>query len=154
VAVPATADLTVVAEADISVTYTITCTIDPSATGTLSNTVMISGSVTDNDRGKNSATDDDTVLTPEADLSIAKTDGQASVFTGTNLTYTLTVFNNGPSDSSGGSISDVLPAGLSFVSSASGSTGHQPGASSVTSIFETALPVISYCYPGLDVISN
>ncbi|MDX2428678.1 MAG: IPTL-CTERM sorting domain-containing protein [Xanthomonadales bacterium] len=129
-----------------SVTYTVLCDIDPAATGTLSNTAVVSGPVltrqmakdngsnsatnsvskssieVDNNSGNNSATDDDTELTPEAGLSITKTSGVDSVVFGENLTYTLTVTNQGPSDSSGGTVTDVLPAGLEFVSSVSGCT--------------------------------
>ena len=105
-----------------SVTYTVSCNIDLSATGTLSNTATVSASVTDNNAGNDSATDDDTELTPEAGLSITKTSGVDSVNSGENLTYTLTVTNHGPSDSSGGTVTDVLPAGLEFVSSVSGCT--------------------------------
>ena len=65
-----------------SVTYTVSCTIDADATGTLSNTATIAGSVTDPDTGNNSATDDDTVLAPEADLSVTKTDGVTSAVPG------------------------------------------------------------------------
>ena len=105
-----------------TVTYTVTCNINSAATGTLSNTATISGSETDPNAGNNSATDADTVLSPETDLSIVKDDGGAPFVPGSNLTYTLTVTNNGPSDSTGGTITDVLPAGLTFVSSTSGCT--------------------------------
>src|SRR5690606_30425977 len=54
-----------------SVTYTASCAIAASATGTLSNTATVSSSVTDPTPGNNSATDTDT-LTPQADLSITK----------------------------------------------------------------------------------
>ena len=46
-----------------SVTYTVTCNIDPSATGTLSNTATVAASVTDPDSMNDSGTDGDTVLT-------------------------------------------------------------------------------------------
>src|SRR5438067_2017854 len=48
-------------------------------------------------------------MTPQADLSILKTDGVGSVVTGTNDTYTITVTNNGPSTVTGATVSDVLP---------------------------------------------
>jgi uncharacterized repeat protein (TIGR01451 family) len=45
-----------------SVTYTLSCTIAQHTTGTLSNTVTVSGSVFDPDNSNTSATDDDTQL--------------------------------------------------------------------------------------------
>ena len=50
-----------------------------------------------------------------ADLSVAKT-GPAAVTAGTNLTYTLTVDNAGPSAAAAVVVTDTLPAGVSFVS--------------------------------------
>ena len=105
-----------------SVTYTIVATIDPGATGTLSNTVTVSGSVTDPDSGNDSATDDDTVLMPEADIEVSKTDGIMNIIPGANLTYTIVVTNNGPSDDPSVGLTDNLPADLvgMFTSMASG----------------------------------
>ena len=53
---------------------------------------------------------------PVADLSITKTDSPDPVNTGSNLTYTITVTNNGPSAATNASWSDTLPAGTTFVS--------------------------------------
>ncbi len=47
--------------------------------------------------GNNSATDTDT-LTPQADLSITKTDGVTTAVPGTSVTYTIVASNAGPSD--------------------------------------------------------
>ena len=47
-----------------SVTYTVTCTLDAAATGTLSNTATVTSSVIDPTPGNNSATDNDTLLAP------------------------------------------------------------------------------------------
>jgi uncharacterized repeat protein (TIGR01451 family) len=105
-----------------SVTYTFTCDIDPAATGTLSNTATVSASVADGDSDNDSATDSDTVLNPETALFITKTDGLDTVLAGSEVTYTIEVTNQGPSASSGGSVTDLLPEGLSFVSSASSCT--------------------------------
>ena len=98
-----------------AVTYTATCGIDPSATGTLSNTAMISSSVIDLVPGNNSATDADTVLVPQADLALTKT-GSTNVVAGTNVVYTLSVTNNGPSDAQSVQVADPTPTGLTFVS--------------------------------------
>ena len=51
-----------------------------------------------------------------ADLSITKVDSPDPVNTGANLTYTITVTNNGPDAAANASWSDTLPAGTSFVS--------------------------------------
>ena len=50
-----------------------------------------------------------------ADVSLTKS-AAASVAAGANLAYTLVVANTGPSDATGVSVSDVLPAGTTFVS--------------------------------------
>ena len=88
----------------------LTARSSPTATGSLSNTATVSApaGVTDPNPGNNSATDTDT-LTPEADLSITKTDGTTSVVPGTNDTYTITVTNNGPSTVSSLTLTDAIP---------------------------------------------
>ena len=103
-----------------SVNYTVLCSIDPSATGTLSNTATAASSVTDPNGSNNSATDSDTVLMPMADLSITKTGSPASLQPGQPLTYTVTVNNTGPSDAPGVVVTDTLPAGVTFGSTAGG----------------------------------
>ena len=47
-----------------------------------------------------------------ADLSITKTDGEGSVASGSSVTYTITVTNEGPGTVLGARVSDVLPASL------------------------------------------
>src|SRR5436853_6358433 len=51
-----------------------------------------------------------------ADLSVTKADSPDPVNTGSNLTYTITVINNGPDAAANASWSDTLPAGTTFVS--------------------------------------
>src|SRR5437660_9791073 len=50
-----------------------------------------------------------------SDLGISKS-APGTVATGADLTYTITVFNNGPDDAPVASWSDPLPAGTTFVS--------------------------------------
>ena len=49
-----------------------------------------------------------------ADLAVTKT-GPATAIAGTNVTYTLSVTNNEPSDAQAVSLMDTLPAGETFV---------------------------------------
>jgi uncharacterized repeat protein (TIGR01451 family) len=99
-------------------TYTATCTIPSSATGTIVNTASVSApGYTDPNAANDSATDDDTVLVPEADLEISKVDDPDPVVSGDYLTYTVTVLNNGPSDAENVVVTDTLPAEATFVSS-------------------------------------
>lgn len=53
---------------------------------------------------------------PETDLSLTKEANQAAAIFGTPVTYTLIVHNNGPDETTGAEATDVLPAGLTFVS--------------------------------------
>jgi uncharacterized repeat protein (TIGR01451 family) len=52
----------------------------------------------------------------QADLSITKADNPDPVQVGQQLTYTLTVRNNGPNDGTNVTATDTLPAGVTFVS--------------------------------------
>jgi uncharacterized repeat protein (TIGR01451 family) len=56
----------------------------------------------------------------EADLSVTKDDSPDPVNRGHNLTYTLTVTNNGPYGASGVTLTDTLPANVTFVSASNG----------------------------------
>ena len=83
-----------------SVTYTVTVDVDQSATGTIEATVTATPAVgiTDPTPANNSATDTDTIAV-EADLSITKTDGAATVHPRARRSqYTIVVTNGGPSD--------------------------------------------------------
>ncbi len=98
-----------------TVTYTATCTIAASATGTLVNTATVTSGTGDPVSGNNSATDNDN-LTPETDLAITKSDGATTEVPGTPVTYTIAVTNGGPSDAVAATVTDNFPATLSGVS--------------------------------------
>ena len=57
--------------------------------------------------------------TPKWILAILKSAVPSPVVAGTQLTYTLTAMNNGPSDATGVTVTDTLPAGVSYVSASS-----------------------------------
>jgi uncharacterized repeat protein (TIGR01451 family) len=97
-------------------TFTLVVSTSPAtASGTvLSNTANVSTTTPDNGGGNNTSTVTTTVTT-QADVSIVKS-GAAAAAAGTNLSYTITVTNAGPSNASSVSWSDVLPPNTSFVS--------------------------------------
>ena len=64
------------------------------------------------------------------DLTVDKSDNVDQVSPGSNIVYTLQVTNNGPSDSTGAVVLDVLPSGVSFVSATNGGT-YDPGSHTV-----------------------
>ncbi|MEJ2218924.1 MAG: DUF11 domain-containing protein [Gemmatimonadota bacterium] len=99
----------------------LTVTIDPAATGSVSNRAWVGSTTTDPVTTNDSSTVA-TTLTQSADLSVTKT-GQASVTAGSSTSYTIGVLNTaGPSDASGVTVTDTLPAALAF-DSATGGTG-------------------------------
>lgn len=63
--------------------------------------------------------EDDAVLDPNiADLSLTKTVSDTTPDQNQQITYTITIENDGPQDATNIAVTDVLPAGLTFVSSA------------------------------------
>jgi uncharacterized repeat protein (TIGR01451 family) len=74
----------------------------------------------DSTPGNNLPAEDDqdsvTISIPTADLSLVKTASTTTPNVGQNVTFSVTVSNSGPDDATGIVVSDILPAGLSFVS--------------------------------------
>jgi uncharacterized repeat protein (TIGR01451 family) len=97
-----------------SAQFTLTANISPSFTGTLNNTATVTGDNVDPNGGNNSQTASATV-SGSADLTINKT-GPASANAGTDITYTVTLTNAGPSAAANVSLTDTVPANTTFVS--------------------------------------
>ncbi|MFQ5900770.1 MAG: DUF11 domain-containing protein [Thermodesulfobacteriota bacterium] len=53
---------------------------------------------------------------PAADLSVTKTDSPDPAVVGNNITYTVTITNNGPDDATGVTLTDTLPGSVTFIS--------------------------------------
>jgi uncharacterized repeat protein (TIGR01451 family) len=93
-----------------ALTYTVTANTAPSATVNLINTASVSvpfGYI-DTNPANNSATDTDTPVFV-ADLQITKTDNATEYAPGISVQYTLVVFNAGPSNVTGASVTDNIP---------------------------------------------
>ena len=97
--------------------YTVIVSVDANTTGTITNNASVSSATTDSNAA-NDSTSENTQVSADADLSINKVDDVDPVTAGNNLTYTLTVNNAGPSDAQNVVVTDTLPAGVTFVSSA------------------------------------
>ncbi len=109
-----------------SITYTATCNVSPAAVGSLVNTATATGgTAVDSNPGNNTATDTDTI-TATADLSVTKTAPSGTVPQNTNVVFTITVTNNGPSGATGVVVTDTLPAGLTYVSNDCGASFASP----------------------------
>ncbi|MEZ5443910.1 MAG: proprotein convertase P-domain-containing protein [Lysobacterales bacterium] len=115
--------------AGATATYSASCGIDPTATGTLSNTATVAApmGLTDPTPANNTATDSDT-LGASADVSIAKVaQGVPNpVLVGSSFSYLLTASNAGPSSASGVVVTDSLPATLTYVSNSCGASFTAP----------------------------
>ena len=114
-----------------SITYTVIVTIPSSFTGDLVNTATVTPptGVTDPTPGNNTATDTDT-QSSSADLQVTKTDGTGTYTPGTTTTYTVVVTNAGPSNITGATVSDAIPAGTTWTHTATatgGATGFTTG---------------------------
>jgi uncharacterized repeat protein (TIGR01451 family) len=123
---------TVDAGAANDVTVTIVATAGPAATPSVTNTATVSSSTTDPNDQNNDATAQTTVdPPPSADLQLSKTDSPDPVQAGDDLTYTITVHNEGPDTASAVTVTDVLPSEVALMS-ATASQGSCAGTSTVT----------------------
>lgn len=96
-----------------AVTLSIVVDVSASATGTLTNEAVVRAP-----RELNLTNNSDRVsnpVTPEIDLEIDKSDSDDPINSGDAYEYTLRIRNNGPSDATGVTIVDTLPAeGIEF----------------------------------------
>ncbi len=117
----------------IGATGTITCTITALVPGasaifsivlhvspstpdgsSIANTADVSTTTADPNGGNNSSTTT-ALVAAIADLDVTKS-GPATADVDSDVTYVVTVTNNGPSDAASVTLTDVLPAGTTFVS--------------------------------------
>jgi uncharacterized repeat protein (TIGR01451 family) len=125
---------------------TVTIVVTPTAAGTLNNTASVTSTTGDPNLGNNSSSTSTTV-NPSADLSITKSDSPDPVVVGQNLTYSITVTNNGPTAASAVTVTDTLPGSVTFVSATPSQGSCTPSAGTVT------CNVGSLAFPGSATIS-
>jgi uncharacterized repeat protein (TIGR01451 family) len=114
----ATATLPTLA-AGANATFTLVVQVDATATGTIGNTAAISSATTEINVANNSDSEDTTIQVAtgaEVDLVVTKVDAPDPVVAGTNVSYTVTVTNASANEAANVVLTDVVPAGSTFVS--------------------------------------
>ena len=111
-----TSAMTVTIRPGSTVTFTLNGTVSNSASGILTNTVVVTGTplLLDANPGNNTAIDTTALRQPDVTISKAATPNPATA--GSLITYTLAVTNIGAAPANNVTISDTLPAGLTFQS--------------------------------------
>jgi large repetitive protein len=138
-----------------SASLTITATAT-SASAVINSAEITSADQTDIDStpGNNSGTEDDEdsigVDAQQVDLSLAKTVDNAAPNIGENVTFTLTVTNDGPDTATSVLVTDQLPAGFAFVSDNGATTGIYDDTTGVW----TAGDILSGGTVSLDIIAT
>ncbi|MBN1261902.1 MAG: DUF11 domain-containing protein, partial [Anaerolineae bacterium] len=112
---------------DAQVTATIQALVSPSARGQLINLTVVAADQVDLTPGNNAVTET-TDLATNVNLILEKqAHPDPSVVAGERLTYTLVIYNEGPSNGTGVILTDTLPAGIDVVAVSAGCQ-HQGGA--------------------------
>ncbi|MEM1180289.1 MAG: hypothetical protein AAGM22_18240 [Acidobacteriota bacterium] len=96
------------------VTYSITCTVGPLASGPLEASISVTGFRNDTAPANNAASDINKILIP-VDLAVTLDDGEPSAIAGDTRVYALVVTNVGPRDTVG-AVSDIFPPELTMCS--------------------------------------
>ena len=129
------------AVADIA-TFTLTMNVNAGASGTVENSAAVTSNTADPDPSDNSATAIAGIDAGPTDLTITKTAAGTQFAPGAPVTYTITVTNAGPGVAFATTVTDVLPAGTTFVS-ATPSQGSCSGTTTVVCALGTLAPASS-----------
>ncbi|MGZ5492352.1 MAG: IPTL-CTERM sorting domain-containing protein, partial [Thermoanaerobaculia bacterium] len=124
-----TCNLDTLANAD-GATITLIVNNTAASGATVTNTATVTAAESDPAPANNSSTANAVVSAAMADVAIAKS-GPATVGSGADINYTITVTNAGPQSASGVVVTDALPATVAF-QSATPSQGSCTGTTTVT----------------------
>jgi uncharacterized repeat protein (TIGR01451 family) len=104
------------AHASAVFTLVVKATSSDANGSTITNTASVASTTPGSTPGSNmSSSTVNTTVTAAGAVSVSKTAPQ-NVTAGTNMTYSITVTNAGPSDATGVTVNDTLPASTTFVS--------------------------------------
>jgi len=106
--------------AGASETVTLVANVDAAHGTIITNTASVASTTFDPNPENDSVTTTTSVIN-QADLAVTKTASPATVDTGTNITYTITVANSGANSAANVTLTDNLPAGTTFVSNSGAS---------------------------------
>lgn len=93
----------------------VTLVVSPTAAGVISNSASVIASEIDLNPANNTVTTVNTAVLPVADLGLTLSASAAAATVGSNLTYTASVTNSGPSTALSVVLSDLLPVGVGVV---------------------------------------
>ena len=106
----------------------LSVTVLAPAGGAVTNTAIVGSPVPDPTPGNNPSAPVITLINAQADLSVTKSGPPTPVNAASNITYTLTVANAGPSAATSVVVTDALPANVTFLSATGGGTTNASGA--------------------------
>jgi uncharacterized repeat protein (TIGR01451 family) len=95
---------------------TVTIKVVPPTAGTLTDTASLSGSQSVDRNSSNDTATASTTVKGVTDLSITNVDSPDPLTVGKQITYTIKVRNNGTAPATGVTVTDPLPASVSYVS--------------------------------------
>jgi uncharacterized repeat protein (TIGR01451 family)/fimbrial isopeptide formation D2 family protein len=120
-------------------TVKITVQVDPARTSPVTNAVDVATTTPDTAPGNNHS-QVTTPVTPVADVSVTKTADGVDYEGGDTVTYTLVARNDGPSTAQNVTLTDPLPAELTFVSVTPGAPTCTQAAGTVSCAFGALAP--------------
>jgi uncharacterized repeat protein (TIGR01451 family) len=130
-------------------TFIVVAAIASNATGLITNrtTIAAPGTVVDVNTTNNSAADTD-VIVPQADLAATKTAiPNGTYLPGQSLSYLITVTNNGPSDVTGVTVNDAVPASVTVINWTCSAVSAGADCGAITSGTGNAINLINVTLP-------